>query len=259
MSIPPAARHDIASTEWPPAVQAALAAALAYTLPKDRPCLELCPQRSQQDTLVNRLSLRRLLAERGISLPGEIAVIPELIPELNAAQKDKPFALPFASGSLGGAYAITFQGLDWTVLISEIVRVLASDGVFVVGTGDEIATDINNHMEVGWETILRRNAVELKAEVEPRDQLEMALKQSSPAAPAAEVIAVCRWSGHFTPRTRLEAMKARRGTNNLHIGEAIFSRCLKDYERWLKAQYGDLNAPLVLVRECALNVWRLSH
>jgi hypothetical protein len=159
---------------------------------------------------------------------------------------------------LGGAYAITFLNLDWSVVIPEIARVLANGGVFAVGTGDEIATDINNHMEVGWETILRRNAIELKAEVGARERLEAAIKQSSPATLPVEVIAVCRWSEHFTPRSRLDATKARRGANNLHIPEALFSRCLKDYERWLKAQYGDLNAQLVLVRECALNVWRIS-
>src|SRR5258708_7611488 len=256
MSNPPAAQQHTASLEWPPAVQAALAAALAYVLPKGKPVIKFCGTPGQLDLSTDGGSIRRLLEQRGVTFLSSDLPIADLI---DGAQKDEPFSLPFASGSLGGAYAITYLNLDWTLLFPEIMRVVMPNAIFAVGTGDEIATDINNHMEVGWETILGRNKVEMKAEAGSREQFAAALKQSSPATPPAEVIAVCRWSEHFTPRSRLEATKARRGANNRHIAEAVFSRCLKDYERWLKAQYGDLNAPLDLVRECAVHVWRLSH
>ena len=258
MSNPPAAQHDITSPEWPPAVQAALAAALGFLLPKGQPVLELCVQPAPTDQSTGAASsVRGLLERRGIDLVGGDLRVPEFSP--GPSQKAKPFVLPFTQSSLGGVYAINFPNLDWSALVGETVRVLAPDGIFAIATADEIATDINNHMEVGWETILRRNAVQLRAEGGSRARLDAALKQNGSAILPAEIIAVCRWSEHFTPRSRLEATKARRGANNRHITEAVFARCLKDYERWLKAQYGDLNAPLELIRECALNVWRFSR
>src|SRR5579859_6695519 len=107
MTNPPAAQHHITSFEWPPAVQAALAAALAYLLPKGKPILEFC---SDPNLGTDGGSIRRLLEQRGVTFPGDDLPIAELIAN---AQKDKPFRLPVASGSLGGAYAITYLNLDW--------------------------------------------------------------------------------------------------------------------------------------------------
>src|SRR5216683_1837421 len=108
MSNPPAAPHHTASLEWPPAVQAALAAALAYVLPKGKPVIEFCGDPGQLDLSTDGGSIRRLLEQRGITFPDGDLLISDLPASM---QKDEPFSLPFASGSLGGAYAITYLNL----------------------------------------------------------------------------------------------------------------------------------------------------
>src|ERR1051326_262659 len=98
MSVPPTAQGNYASSEWPPAVHSALAAALAYVLPKDRPCIELHVQGSWQDSATVATSFHHLLEQRGISLLGEDLALPEFDA---GKEKHKAFTLPFASESLG--------------------------------------------------------------------------------------------------------------------------------------------------------------
>src|ERR1700674_5590624 len=99
-----AGAHETASLEWPPAVQAALAAALDYLLPKAQPVLELRPRPDQMDQSPAIGSIGRLLEQRGSTLFGGELRLPPSIP--NPTQKDKSFVLPFASSSVGSVYAI---------------------------------------------------------------------------------------------------------------------------------------------------------
>src|SRR5579859_6808870 len=240
MTKPLEAELTAAPFEWPSAAQAAFAAALHFLLPKGKPALELrmraeLTHGSAVESIVDLPqppgpagSVARLLKERSIALTAL---------DLPSRKTSKPGALKLRrqTGSLGGVYTVTFLDLGWKALVPEITRVLVPDGIFAVGASDEVATDIHNHMEVGWEMILQRNDIELKREGGPRFAFEQALDQyiqqgaETSRVVNVETIPVCRWSDHFTPRSRLEATKNRRGPQNRHIPDLVFGRCLKDY------------------------------
>ena len=266
MTNPHPVEHVVSPSEWPPAAQTAFAAALHFLLPKDKPVLELRARASAapgaaEDSIIDppqqpgpSAPVARLMKTYGVPLTA-LDLPGRPVRRSSASKLRRP------ADSLGGVYTISFLDLDWKALVPEIVRALAPDGLFAVGTGDEVPTDINNHMEVGWEMTLQRNEITLVPEASPRSSLEDAVVGYTAEAEqpvSAEVIPVCRWSDQFTPRAQLEAASRRRGPKNHHISDMAFGRCLKDYERWLKAQYSNLDAPLDLVRECAVHVWRFG-
>src|SRR5258708_8892858 len=182
--------------EWPPAIKAAFAAALAFVLPKDAPVLELSSGNTEFESG---------LRQRGFSV-----VNAELFSEHASGQKShkmktQAVTLPFPQATFGCLYLTETVrlGADPRLVIEACRNVLKPDGVFVYGTGDEIATDIANHMEVGWETILRRNRLELtrRAEVRPSTKLADELRNASAEE---ESFAVARWSEAYSPRNRLD-------------------------------------------------------
>src|SRR5712692_3282925 len=95
----PAAPRNTTPLEWPPAVQAALAAALDFLLPKGQPVLELRAQPAPADQPPEVGSVRGWLERRGVILVGGDLLVPEYISD--PPQKIKPFVLPFAPSSLG--------------------------------------------------------------------------------------------------------------------------------------------------------------
>src|SRR5258708_16025772 len=176
--------------------------------------------------------------------------------DLGLVQGDA-ISLPFADASFNGVYTVNVFHLvkEWEQGLSEIQRVLIPDGVYINGTCNEVATDISNHMEVGWETVLRRNDLEIDVRpgVQSRSLFDSVLRERSATL---ELIPVCRWTEGYSSRHRLERMRVRLSNAKQHIPETVFSKCIVDYERWLKAQYGDLDANLNVVREAALHIWR---
>src|SRR5712691_44138 len=210
--------------EWPPAIKAAFAAALAFVLPKDAPVLELSSGNGE---------IESELRQRGFSV-----VVANVLSEHASAQKSpkmkaQAVTLPFPDATFGSLFTTETAWVmaDPRTVIEACRSALKPGGLFVYGTGDEIATDIANHMEVGWETILKRNRLELtrRAEVRPSTKLADELRN---AGATEESFAVARWSEAYSPRNRLDWTKERKPPTN--VGAEVFGRCLKDYERWLK-------------------------
>lgn len=73
---------------------------------------------------------------------------------------------------------------------------------------------------------------------------------------SVEIVKVGRWTEDYSPRLRLGHTAARLMPITWHIPEPTFRTCLTDYERWLKAQYADLDTRLELVKEVTLEIWR---
>jgi SAM-dependent methyltransferase len=177
--------------------------------------------------------------------------------EVRLAQGDAVH-LPFADASFSGVYTVHVFHLvqNWRQALKEVQRVLRPGGMYINGTSNEVATDITNHMEVGWEMILKRNNLENNSNhtgVRSRSLFQEALRESGADV---DIIPICRWSESYTPRQRLELMSGRLAAANPRIPKMVFSKCIVDYERWLKAQYGELDSRLELVREAVLHVWR---
>ncbi|HLY26733.1 MAG TPA: class I SAM-dependent methyltransferase [Aggregatilineales bacterium] len=166
-------------------------------------------------------------------------------------------SLPFPDATFSSVYTVNlFQFVEeWERGLDEVKRVLRPGGQYINGTSSEVATDVSNHMEVGWETILKRNHLEVTARpgVRSRFLFDSALRERGASM---ENVPVCRWTEGYTPRHRLESMRMRLSSATWKIPDAVFTKCLFDYERWLKAQYGNLDADLELLREAALHVWR---
>jgi SAM-dependent methyltransferase len=246
-------QNDI-SHRWPAAVMAAFTAALAFVLPPNEMILETC---------IGTTRIADALRERSRPVLGLSPALPldSKSSSIRAMQlvRGSLNALPFRTATFGGVYQVNDldQIANWETPLGEIRRVLRRGGVFVHATGDEAATDITNHMEVGWETILRRNEIELNGTIDlkGRAALESAL---GAVGSTVESFAVCRWSEQFSPRHRLDMSQKRLESAVITIRSDRVAKCLRDYERWLNAQYGDLDSPLELIREIVVHAWRFD-
>jgi ubiquinone/menaquinone biosynthesis C-methylase UbiE len=252
---PVADRYDT-SRDWPEAVAAAFVAALAFVLPPGEPILEIG---------VGTGRIARPLSKRGLPLTGVDVSMKMLVrcqSQLDSAmairllQADAA-ALPFADSSFGGVYTVHVFHLvaGWQKAIEEIRRILRSDGVYLNSTSDDVASDIVNHMDVGWETVLVRKGFSPlnRPGVRSKATFEQQMRQ---LGAEVELIKVGRWTEDYSPRLRLQQTAARMMPVTWHIPAPMFQTCLTDYERWLKAQYNDLDTRLELVKEVTLEVWR---
>jgi hypothetical protein len=239
-------KSDTNLPAWPAATLAAFSAALAVVLPSHGTVLDLGPTGEQ---------IAGYLQEQGLQVVDINLAAPK-----GSTTRPKPQYISEADNSFDSAYTVYgFQRIiDWPHFIKDIRRVLHPDGLLIHGTTEEVATDVTNHMEVGWETILRRNEVNLKARSEPRSYatLEATLRSSGAES---QTFAVCRWSENYTPRRRLEIITTRYTAKTLNVPLPVFVRCVKDYERWLKAQYSDLDTSIEVTRECAIHLWRFVN
>jgi len=248
-----------ASRSWPLAVMAGFTTGLAYLLPVDGPVLEVgvgtgriaAPLREKLIPVtgldISQSALQKCAGKFARSGNAELRLV-----QADAIQ------LPFAASTFRGVYTVHVYHLvqNWRQALSEVRRVLQPGGVYLNGTSNEVATDITNHMEVGWEMILKRNNLEgnnNNAGVRSRSIFHEALKESGAGL---EVVPICRWSENYSPRQRLELMSGRLATISPRVPNMVFSKCMVDYERWLKAQYGELDSRLDLVREAVFHVWR---
>jgi ubiquinone/menaquinone biosynthesis C-methylase UbiE len=250
-----------ASRSWPPAVMAGFTTGLAYLLPSNGPVLEVGIGAGRIAAPLREKSVRVVGLDISSSslqkFAGKIAQMRDKEPRL--IQGDA-IHLPFAESSFKGVYTVHVFHLirNWQQALRELQRVLKPGGVYINGTSNEVATDITNHMEVGWEMILKRNNLEISsnnAGVRSRAVFHNALKESGAQV---EVVPICRWSESYTPRHRLESMSARLAAMTPRVPDLVFSKSIVDYERWLKAQYGELDSRLELVREAVFYVWRWS-
>jgi len=245
------------SRAWPVSAMEGFLSGLEYLL-VDGPALEVG---------VGRGRIAHPLRQRNVQVTGIDIVARELdrlarqtalegISELDLVQGDA-ISLPFAGAVFNGVYTVNVFHLvkAWEQALAEIQRVLKPGGLYINGTTNEVATDISNHMEVGWETILKRNNLEIEVRpgVRSRALFDAALRDRGAQL---EVVPVCRWVEAYSSRQRLERMSVRLSNAKLRIPNTLFSKCIVDYERWLKAQYGELDARLDLVREAALHIWR---
>ncbi len=253
---PVADRYD-ATRAWPTDVTAAFVAGVAYILPRDTPILEVGagtgriarPLRAQNIPVIGIDLSARMLAQFA-------AQSVERGSALKLAQGDIT-ALPFVSAAFGGVYAVHVFHLvgKWQDAISEIQRVLKPGGVFLNCSEDEVANDITNHMSVGWLTVLRRKGLTPSGRSGVRSQTIFNEELRKRGA-VSESIPICRWREAYSPRRQLAWIAARLSPSTWHIPDPLFAKCLTDYERWLKAQYSELDKPLELFREITLDVWR---
>jgi len=251
---PVADRYD-ATRAWPADVTAAFIAGLAHVLPHDTPILEVGvgtgriarPLRAQNIPVIGIDLSARMLAQFAAQAGGAASKL---------AQGDITI-LPFAHAVFGGVYAVHVFHLvgRWQDAISEIQRVLRPGGVFLNCSGDEVANDITNHMSVGWSTIVRRNGLTPSGRTGVRSQTVFNEELRQRGA-TCETIPICRWREAYSPRRQLAWIEARLSPSTWHIPDPLFAKCLTDYERWLKAQYGELDRALELTREVTLDVWR---
>lgn len=253
---PVADRYD-ATRAWPADVTAAFVAGLAYVLPVDTPILEVGagtgriarPLRAKHIPVIGIDLSARMLAQFA-------AQSGHTTSPLRLVQGDITM-LPFAGATFGGVYAVHVFHLvgNWQGAISEIQRVLKRGGVFLNCSGDEVANDITNHMSVGWTTILRRKGLTPPRRFGVRSQTIFNDELRKRGA-TCESIPICRWREAYSPRRQLAWIQARLSPSTWNIPDPLFAKCLADYERWLKAQYGELDKPLELIREVTLDVWR---
>jgi len=257
MTHDPVADSYDGSRTWPLAAMESFLAGLKFLL-ADGPALEVG---------VGSGRIACPLCERGVQIVGLDISARDLdrLARQNRVESRSDFALvqgdaiclPFADASFNGIYTVNVFHLvkSWEQGLAEIQRVLKSDGVYINGTCNEVATDISNHMEVGWETVLRRNGLEfdVRPGVQSRSLFDAALRERGATL---DFIPVCRWTEGYSSRHRLERMRVRLSNTKQHIPETVFAKCIVDYERWLKAQYGDLDTNLNIVREAAFNIWR---
>ncbi|MCC7452217.1 MAG: class I SAM-dependent methyltransferase [Anaerolineae bacterium] len=250
---PVADRYD-ATRAWPADVTAAFVAGLAYVLPPDAPILEVGagtgriarPLRAQNIPVIGIDLSARMLAQFAAQ-SGTFST--------GLVQGDIT-ALPFARATFGGVYAVHVFHLvgKWQDAIHEIQRILRPGGLFLNCSGDEVANDITNHMSVGWSTIVRRNGLTPAGRSGVRSQTIFNEELRKRGA-TCETIPICRWREAYSPRRQLAWMAARLSPSTWHIPDPLFAKCLTDYERWLKAQYSELDKPLELIREVTLDVW----
>jgi len=248
-----------ASRSWPTAVLAGFTTGLAYLLPSDGSILEIGIGTGRIAAPLREKSLPIIGLDNSSSVlekcAGKLARHGDA--EVRLVQGDAT-RLPFPDATFTGIYTVHVFHLvqNWRQALAEVQRVLQPGGVYINGTSNEVATDITNHMEVGWEMILKRNNLEnnnSNAGVRSRSMFHNALRDSG-AVP--EAVPICRWSESYSPRQRLELMSGRLAAMSPRIPNMVFSKCMVDYERWLKAQYGELDSRLDLVREAVFNVWR---
>lgn len=248
-----------ASRSWPPAVMAGFTTGLGFLLASSGPVLEVG---------IGMGRIAAPLREKSLPLTGLDISFPALEKcagkfaragnkDFRLVQADAAH-LPFADATFTGVYTVHVFHLvqHWRQALKEVQRVLKPGGIYINGTSNEVATDITNHMEVGWEMILKRNNLENNsnhAGVRSRSLFQDTLQENGAEL---EVVPICRWSENYTPRQRLELMSGRLAATTPRVPNIVFSKCMVDYERWLKAQYGELDSRLELVREAVFHVWR---
>jgi hypothetical protein len=233
----------------PPAVIEAFAAAVAFSLQCAGTVLEL-------NVSIPRIS--ESLVHRGY----------EVSRLYIAAKKSKPAArldpgqqlhtdmhLPFADQAFCGVYALEASTTlpDLSAAPVEIKRLIAPQGLFINVTTNTVRTDISNNMDVGWDVILKRNNLQRPETpiAAARREFEDILRASGATC---EPLALSRWKMDYSPRRRLVAAAGQ--VKHFKLSEDTVDRFMRDYERWLKAQYGTIDAPLQLVRETTLHIWR---
>ncbi|MEP7287944.1 MAG: methyltransferase domain-containing protein [Chloroflexota bacterium] len=231
---------------WPPAATAALTAALAFMLPQHGTILE---------SGVQEPKIAYALAARAIQVVRLNLCQHPAHPPLSMKVTGQPETFPFAAASFGGVYTINAAKsiTDPHQTVAEVRRVLEPNGLYINGIHYEVASDISNSMTVGWEIILKRNTIAKQKEPQIRLRLafETALRESGASV---ETVQICRWSESFSPRQSLKTIAAQ--ADRWKTSAELFEQCLHDYERWLKAQYADLDTRLDRIREITIQIWR---
>src|SRR5258708_23817068 len=178
---------------YPAAVIAALGAALHYVLPSGIWVVELGPG-------LVACTLRRYEILSVCLLTVQESSQPESLSSCECVAQCRTAQLPLSAQSIGGLCVLDTPGSP-ELLLNEAKRVLISGGLLVTITADEVATDITNHIQVGWETILQRNAVTNQPPASGYAQLQEAVGISMTAV---HEIAVCRWSEITSPQQKIE-------------------------------------------------------
>jgi hypothetical protein len=144
-------------------------------------------------------------------------------------------------------------------LVPDLYRVLTNEKLFISIKTRKVPTDSSNHMAVGWETILKRNQVAsaFKLGKPPSEALDEALLANGASLKKIDRsetrLEVCRWLEPFSPRHQFDFITSQ--GYKAPIPAEIYSRCIIDYERWLKAQYSDLDTPMEAYFEIVMRVW----
>lgn len=146
---------------------------------------------------------------------------------------------------------ITAAMHDFPALVAEIKQLLRPDTFYADLTSIPSPSDDVNHLNVGWETILKRNQVinAFRLAKRPRVEFDNALTASGATC---EMIPICRWMEDYSPRKHYNILSAQKSP----LPAEIYKRCLVDYERWLKAHYSDLDQPMQQQHHGSIQIWR---
>jgi hypothetical protein len=236
----------------PTAVVEAFAAAIAFVLPAASTVLELNVDLSR---VSQSLRERPFQVERLLITAQKAKNRDENTLEADRHVHIGMKSLPYDDGSFDGIYSIEASNvlLECLSVASELKRLLKPNSVFINATSDPVRTDISNNMDVGWDVILKRNHLQRPElpDAKARRELDSALRESGAIR---ESIPISRWTTTSSPRRRLVATAAQ--AKLYKLPDDMFQQFMRDYERWLKAQYTTIDAPIQLVRETSIHVWR---
>jgi hypothetical protein len=212
---------------WPSATMAAFSAGLAYLLPPSSTILELASS-----------AIAAGLRERGF----------------NIAEQPLPLRVQsFSPESFDCVYTVhvTAAMQDFPSLIADIRQLLRPNGFYANLTSIAAPSDDVNHLNVGWETILKRNQVvnAFRLAKRPRVEFENTLKESGATS---ESIPICRWMEDYNPQQHLDFLTVQKSP----LPAEIYKRCLNDYERWIKAHYSDVTQPMQQQQHSSIQLWR---